>query len=70
MASRCGTAVDLIQWLPTEAVVLPVQALGGLFNVVVKKAKRPPSLSAGHLDVARRLSCEKPASGRPLEIEL
>jgi predicted nucleic acid-binding protein len=36
-------AVDLIQRLPAGAVVLPVQALGELFNVLVRKAKRPPS---------------------------
>jgi predicted nucleic acid-binding protein len=34
-------AVDLIQRLPAGSVVLPVQALGELFNVRVKKAKRP-----------------------------
>ncbi len=34
-------AVGLIQGLPPGAVVVPVQALGELFNVLVRKAKRP-----------------------------
>ena len=33
-------ALDLIQRLPSETVVLPVQTLGELFNVLVRKAKR------------------------------
>jgi predicted nucleic acid-binding protein len=36
-------ALRLIERLPASAVVLPVQALGELFNVLVKKAKRPPA---------------------------
>jgi predicted nucleic acid-binding protein len=34
-------AIELIQGLPADATVLPVQALGELFNVLVRKAKRP-----------------------------
>ncbi len=34
-------AVGLIQKLPSDSVVLPVQALGELFDVLVLKAKRP-----------------------------
>ena len=33
-------ALELIQRLPPDAIVLPVQTLGELFNVVVRKAKR------------------------------
>jgi predicted nucleic acid-binding protein len=36
-------ALDLIQRLPPESVVLPVQALGELFNVLVRKAKWRPN---------------------------
>ena len=36
-------AIQLIQRLPTGVVVLPVQTLGELFNVLVRKAKRPPA---------------------------
>jgi predicted nucleic acid-binding protein len=35
--------LDLIQRLPPGAVVLPVQTLGELFNVLVRKAKRRPA---------------------------
>jgi predicted nucleic acid-binding protein len=35
-------ALKLIQRLPPEVVVLPVQTLGELFNVLVRKAKRRP----------------------------
>ena len=35
------TALALIENLPAASVVLPVQTLGELFNVLVKKAKRP-----------------------------
>ncbi len=37
------TALDLIQRLPQDAIVLPVQTLGELFNVLVPKAKRRPA---------------------------
>jgi predicted nucleic acid-binding protein len=36
-------ALELIERLPPEAVVLPVQTLGELFHVLVRKAKRRPS---------------------------
>jgi predicted nucleic acid-binding protein len=36
-------ALALIQGLPPGAVALPVQALGELFNVLVRKAKRRPA---------------------------
>lgn len=35
-----GSAVDLMRRLPQEAVVLPVQVLGELFNVLVRKGAR------------------------------
>ena len=35
-------ALDLIQRLPPESVVLPAQTLGELFNVLVRKTKRQP----------------------------
>lgn len=35
-------ALKLIQRLPPGAIVLPAQTLGELFNVLVRKAKRPP----------------------------
>ena len=35
-------ALELIQRLPAGAIVLPVQTLGELFNVLVRKAKRRP----------------------------
>jgi predicted nucleic acid-binding protein len=34
-------ALDLIQRLPADSVVLPTQVLGELFNVLVLKAKKP-----------------------------
>lgn len=39
-ADRRGAALDLIQRLPQETTVIPVQALGELFNVLVRKAGR------------------------------
>ncbi len=36
-------ALELIQRLPAGAVVLPVQTLGELFKVLVRKAKRRPA---------------------------
>jgi len=38
-----GKALELIQRLPPETIVLPVQTLGELFNVLVRKARRRPS---------------------------
>ena len=40
-------ALDLIQRLPSEAIVLPVQTLGELFNVLVRKMKRRPARARG-----------------------
>lgn len=34
-------ALELIQHLPGGSIVVPVQTLGELFNVLVRKAKRP-----------------------------
>lgn len=39
-ADRRGHALDLVQRLPQEATVIPVQVLGELFNVLVRKAGR------------------------------
>jgi len=36
-------ALSLLQRLPPESIVIPVQALGELFNVLVKKARRRPA---------------------------
>jgi predicted nucleic acid-binding protein len=40
--ARRDQTLKLIQRLPPEAVVLPAQALGELFNVLIRKAKRRP----------------------------
>ncbi len=40
---RRDQALKLIQRLPQESIVLPVQALGELFHVLVRKAKRRPT---------------------------
>jgi predicted nucleic acid-binding protein len=42
-AAMRDNALELIERLPARAVVLPVQTLGELFNVLVRKAKRHPS---------------------------
>jgi predicted nucleic acid-binding protein len=42
-AAKRDKALDLIQRLPPGAVVLPVQTLGELFNVLVRKARRRPT---------------------------
>jgi predicted nucleic acid-binding protein len=42
-AAMRGKALELIQRLPQRAVVLPVQTLGELFNVLVRKANRRPA---------------------------
>ena len=52
-------ALELIQRLPPEAIVLPVQTLGELFNVLVQKAKRRPGrarLPGGWIRTARLAS--------------
>lgn len=36
------TAVELIAGLPQESTFIPIQALGELFHVLVRKAARPP----------------------------
>lgn len=41
--TRCAGAIRLIEQLPTDLVVLPVQTLAELFRVLVGKAKRPPA---------------------------
>jgi predicted nucleic acid-binding protein len=42
-ASMKEAALDLLQKLPQDAIVLPVQTLGELFNVLVRKAGRSPA---------------------------
>lgn len=42
-AAMRDRALELIQRLPQESVVLPVQTLGELFNVLVRKVKRRPT---------------------------
>jgi predicted nucleic acid-binding protein len=37
------SALDLVERLPPGAAVLPVQTLGELFNVLVRKARRRPA---------------------------
>ncbi len=41
-ATMRDKALDLIERLPPGVVVLPVQTLGELYNVLVRKAKRRP----------------------------
>lgn len=41
-ADRATAARDLVQRLPADDVVLPVQVLGELFNVLIRKAKWTP----------------------------
>lgn len=38
-------ALGLLRHLQPEAIVIPVQTLGELFNVLVRRAKRPPALA-------------------------
>ena len=42
-AAMRDQALALLQRLPPEAIVLPVQTLGELFNVLVRKARRRPA---------------------------
>jgi predicted nucleic acid-binding protein len=42
-ASMKGVALGLLEKLPVATVVLPVQTLGELFNLLVRKAKWPPA---------------------------
>ena len=41
-AGRKKSALDVIEKLPPESTFLPVQALGELFHVLVRKAERTP----------------------------
>ena len=41
-AARKKTALDIIGRLPSVSTFLPVQALGELFHILVRKAGRPP----------------------------
>jgi predicted nucleic acid-binding protein len=42
-AIRRDQTLDLLERLPTEAIVLPAQALGELCHVLVRKASRQPT---------------------------
>jgi predicted nucleic acid-binding protein len=42
-SERRGTTLDLVRRLPQEATVIPVQVLGELFNVLVRKAGKSRS---------------------------
>ncbi len=42
-AERRGAALDLVHRLPQEATVIPVQVLGELYNVLVRKAGKSRS---------------------------
>ena len=51
-AARKNTALEIIAKLPANATFLPVQALGELFHVLVRKAGRSPERAravAAHL---------------------
>jgi predicted nucleic acid-binding protein len=45
--TRREAALDLLRKLPPDATVLPVQVLGELFHVLVRKAGRPRSDARG-----------------------
>ncbi len=42
-APRKQAALDLLQRLPEGSALVPVQVLGELFHLLVRKAKRPPA---------------------------
>lgn len=42
-AARKRAALAIVEKLPEGSVLLPVQVLGELFNLLVRKAKRPPT---------------------------
>lgn len=44
-AERCKGAVQLIERIPVESVLLPAQILGELFRVLTEKAKLPADQS-------------------------
>jgi predicted nucleic acid-binding protein len=46
-APRKKTALEIIAKLPTDSTFLPVQVLGELFHVLVRKAGRPPERARG-----------------------
>ncbi len=39
------TAASLIKRIPTQSAVVPAQVIGELFNVLTRKARRPPSVA-------------------------
>ncbi|TIN47659.1 MAG: PIN domain-containing protein, partial [Mesorhizobium sp.] len=41
-AEKRDIVLELLRNLPQEAAVIPVQVLGELYNVLVRKAGRPP----------------------------
>ena len=43
--TRCSGAINLIERLPPEVVILPAQTLGELFRVLTGKAGREPGFS-------------------------
>jgi predicted nucleic acid-binding protein len=55
-AAMRDRALEVIQRLPVGAVVLPVQTLGELFNVLVRKAKRRPARAGSRAEQAGCLS--------------
>jgi len=40
-SAKRAIALDIVRRLPAESAVIPVQVLGELFNVLVRKAERP-----------------------------
>ena len=46
------TALELVEKLPESAVLLPVQTLGELFNLLVRKAARPPEKAQSDIELA------------------
>lgn len=55
-AAMRDKALELIQRLPAGVIVLPVQTLGELFNVLVRKVKRRPAPAGGRAELAGRIS--------------
>ncbi|ODU10767.1 MAG: twitching motility protein PilT [Rubrivivax sp. SCN 71-131] len=46
---RCLRAVEVLEALPEQAVLLPVQVLGELFRVLVGKLRQAPRLAKAHV---------------------
>ncbi|GMV75392.1 MAG: hypothetical protein AMXMBFR78_23420 [Rubrivivax sp.] len=46
---RCLRAVEVLEALPEQAVLLPVQVLGELFRVLVGKLHQAPRLAKAHV---------------------